>query len=107
MKYRLIFLLVLTVFDEPLCESNIERQVKISASILEEGTYNVIIYLLSNSKTFTHGVKILEFKSNWRHQDFAKSIIYMNHSNQAFLEGSNFWGLRIWGEGKIFWLQKC
>ena len=38
LKYRLIFLRVLTVFDEPLGESNTERQVKISASISKEGT---------------------------------------------------------------------
>ena len=31
------FLRVLTVFDEPLGESNTERQVKISASISKEG----------------------------------------------------------------------
>ena len=33
---------------------------------------HLIIYLLSNSKNFTPGVKILEFKSNRRHQDFPK-----------------------------------
>ena len=33
------FLRVLTVFDEPLGESNTERQVKISASISKEGTW--------------------------------------------------------------------
>ena len=38
LKYRLIFLRVLTVFDEPLGESNTERQVKISASISKEAT---------------------------------------------------------------------
>ena len=32
------FLRVLTVFDEPLGESNTERQLKISASISKEGT---------------------------------------------------------------------
>ena len=38
LKYRLIFLRVLEVFDEPLGESNTERQVKISACISKEGT---------------------------------------------------------------------
>ena len=38
LKYRLIFLRVLTVFDKPLGESNTERRVKISACISKEGT---------------------------------------------------------------------
>ena len=38
LKYRLIPLRALTVFDEPLGESNTERQVKISASISKGGT---------------------------------------------------------------------
>ena len=38
LKYRLIFLQVLRVSDDPLCESNIERRVKISAGISREGT---------------------------------------------------------------------
>ena len=54
-----------------------------------------MIYLLSNSKHFTPAVKILEFKSNRRHQDFAKSKIYTNHSNQNILEGGNFLGVQI------------
>ena len=62
-----------------------------------------MIYLLSNSKNFTPRVKIFEFKSNRRHQDFAKSKIYTNHSNQNILEGGNFWGVQIrGGGGKIF-----
>ena len=40
---------------------------------------HLIIYLLSNSKNFTPGVKILEFRSNRGHQDFPKSKIYTNH----------------------------
>ena len=32
----------------------------------------------------------MEFKSNRRHQDFAKSKIYMNHSNQNIFGGGNF-----------------
>ena len=51
-----------------------------------------MIYLLSNSKNFTPGVKILEFKSNRRHQDFAKSKIYTNHSNQNIFGGGKFLG---------------
>ena len=38
-------------------------------------------------KNFTPGVKILEFKSNRRHQDFPKSKIYTNHSNQNIFGG--------------------
>ena len=38
LKYRLIFLWVLKVSDEPLGESNAERRVKISASVSKEGT---------------------------------------------------------------------
>ena len=33
LKYRLMFLRVLKVFDEPLDESNIERRIKLSAGI--------------------------------------------------------------------------
>ena len=33
------------------------------------------------------GVKILEFKSNRRRQDFPKSKIYTNHLNQNILGG--------------------
>ena len=83
------------VFDEHLGESNTERRVKISASISKEG--HIITYLLSNSKHFTPGVKILEFKSNRRHQDFPKSKIYTNHSNQNIFGG----GYKF-GGGKIF-----
>ena len=88
---------VLKVFDEPLGESNTERQIKISAGISKEG--NLIIYLLSNSKKFTPGVKILEFKSNSRHQDFSKSKIYTNQSNQNIFGGGNFLGVQIWRGG--------
>ena len=57
-----------------------------------------MIYLLSNSKNFTPGVKILEFKSNRGHQDFAKSKIYTNHSNENIFGGVIFWGVQIrWG----------
>ena len=52
-------------------------------------------------KSFTHGAKILEFKSNWRHYDFLKSKIYTNYSNQNILEGSNFLGVKVQGS-KIF-----
>ena len=38
MKYRLIFLQVLKVFDEPSGESNTERQIKISDGISKEFT---------------------------------------------------------------------
>ena len=53
---------------------------------------SLIIYLLSSSKNFTPGVNILEFKSNRRHQDFAKSKIYTNHWNQNIFGGDNFLG---------------
>ena len=69
----------MTIFDEPLGESN-------------------TVKLLSNSKNFTPGVKILEFKSNRRHQDFAKSKIYTNHSNQNIFRG----GYKFGGGGKSF-----
>ena len=39
LKYRLIFLWVLKVFDEPSGESNTERRAKISACISKEGTW--------------------------------------------------------------------
>ena len=38
LKYRLIFLRVWKVFDEPLGESNTERRVKISVGVSKEGT---------------------------------------------------------------------
>ena len=38
LKYRLIFLRVMKVFDKPVGESNTERQVKISAGISKEST---------------------------------------------------------------------
>ena len=53
------------------------------------------------------GVKILEFKSNRRRQDFPKSKIYTNHLNQNILEGGNFWGVQIRGGGGFFHLRKC
>ena len=49
-------------------------------------------------KNFTPGVKILEFKSNRKSQDFLKRKNYMNHSNWnifgggIFLRGVNFRG---------------
>ena len=59
---------------------------------------HLIIYLLSNSKNFTLGVKILEFKSDRRHQDFPKSKICTNHLNQNILGGGViFWGVQIRG----------
>ena len=59
--------------------------------------------LLSNSKNFTPGVKILEFKSNRRHQDFPKSKIYTNHSNQNIFGGGrgNFFGGTIFRPTKM------
>ena len=45
----------------------------------------------------------MEFKSNRRHQDFAKSKIYTNHSNQNIFGGGNFLGGTNSGRGgKIF-----
>ena len=44
MKYRLIFLQVLKVSDEPLGESNIERRVNMPASISKEDIYLYIYY---------------------------------------------------------------
>ena len=84
MKYRLIFLRVLKVFDEPLGESNTEGRVKISAGIQKKAPNNIFIVKFKN---FTPGVKILEFKSNRRHQDVSKSKIYTNHSNQNIFGG--------------------
>ena len=49
LKYRLIFLRVLKVFDEPLGESSTERRVKLSAGVSKEGAH-LIIYLLSSHK---------------------------------------------------------
>ena len=43
LKYRLIFLRVLKVFDEPLGESNTERRVKISAGIQKKAPNNIFI----------------------------------------------------------------
>ena len=43
LKYRLIFLSVLKVSDEPLDESNTERRVKISTGISKEGTNDIFI----------------------------------------------------------------
>ena len=65
------------------------------------------MYLLSNSKNFTPGVKILEFKSDRRHQDFAKSKIYTNHSNQNIFGGGNFLRGTNSGGVKFFGLRKC
>ena len=88
------------VFDEPLGESNTERQVKNISRYFKRR--HLIIYLLSNSKNFTPGVKILEFKSNRRHQDFPKSKIYTNHSNKNIFGGGNFLGGTNSEGGKIF-----
>ena len=90
LKYRLIFFTSLDSIWRAF------RRVKYRKTSKNISQYFIrrylIIYLLSNSKNFTPGVKILEFKSNRRHQDFAKSKIYTNHSNQNILEGGNFWG---------------
>ena len=69
-----------------------------------------MIYLLSNSKHFTPGVKVLEFKSNRRHQDFPKNKIYTNHSNQNIFGGVIFFlggvQIRRGGGDKNFWPTK-
>ena len=39
----------------------------------------------------------MEFKSNRGHQDFPKSKIYTNHSNQNIYGGGNFLGVQIRG----------
>ena len=66
-----------------------------------------MIYFLSNSTNFTPGVKILEFKSNRRHQDFPKSKIYKNHLNQTIFGGGNFFGgVQIRRGVKFFGLPK-
>ena len=89
------------VFDEPLGESNTERRAENINQYFKRR--HLIIYLLSNSKTFTPGVKILEFKTNRRHQDFPKSKIYTNHSNQNISVGGKFFGgTNSEGVGKIF-----
>ena len=45
----------------------------------------------------------MEFKSNRRHQNFAKSKIYTNHSNQNIFGVGNFFGGYKFGGGvKIF-----
>ena len=61
LKYRLIFLRVLKVFDEPLGKSNTERRVKRLAGISKKASNNIFIVKF---KTFTPGVKMLEFNSN-------------------------------------------
>ena len=79
-KYRLIFFTSLESrrVKYRKTSTNISRYFKIR---------HLIIYLLSNSKNFTPGVKRLEFKSNRRHQDFPESKIYTNHSNQNIFGG--------------------
>ena len=57
--------------------------------------------------TYSLGVKILEFKCNRRHQDFAKSKIYTNHSNQNIFGGGNFLGVQIRGGVNFFGPRKC
>ena len=52
--------------------------------------------------TSSPGVKILEFKSNRRHQDFPKSEIYTNYSNQNISGGGKFFGGTNSEGGKIF-----
>ena len=64
--------------------------------------FDELLYLLSKSKNFTPGVKILEFKSNRRHEDFPKSKISTNHSNQNILGGGNFLGGTNSGGGNVF-----
>ena len=104
MKYRLIFFTSL----DSICRAF--RRVKYRKTSKNISQYfkrrHLIIHLLSNSKNFTPGVKILEFRSNRRHQDFAKSKIYTNHSNQNIFGGGNFLGVQIRGGGKIFWPTK-
>ena len=53
-------------------------------------------------------VKILESKSNRRHEDFPKSKIYTNHSNQNIFGGGGiiFWGYKFGGGVKFFDLPK-
>ena len=86
------------VFDEPLGESNTERRVKISAGISKRR--HLILYLLSNLKNFTPGVKILEFKDI---KIFQKVKFTRITQIKTFLEGGNFFwgGVQIRG-GKIF-----
>ena len=61
LKYRLIFLRALTVFDEPLGESNTERQVKNQPVFQKKESNDTFIVKFKN---FTPGVKILVFKCN-------------------------------------------
>ena len=72
-------------FDEPLGESNTERRVKISDSISKKKSHIFIVKF----KNFTSGVKILEFKSNRKSEDFPKGE---NLHSKTFLEGVIFWG---------------
>ena len=44
----------------------------------------------------------MEFKSNRRHQDFPKSEIYTNHSNQNISGGGKFFGGTNSEGGEIF-----
>ena len=64
------------------------------------------MYLFSNSKNFTPGVKILEFKSNRRHQDFAKVKFTRITGIKTFLKGVIFGGYKFGGV-KFFGLRKC
>ena len=101
LKYRLIFFMSLESIWRAF------RRVKYRKTSKNISRYfkrrHLIIYLLSNSKNFTPGVKILEFKFNRRHQDFPKSKIYTNHSNQNIFGGGggNFLGVQFFG------LPKC
>ena len=70
MKYRLILLRVLKEFDEPLCESNTERQVKVSDGISKEVLDNTFIVKFKN---FIPGVKTLKLKSDRKNKCFPKS----------------------------------
>ena len=89
LKYRLILLPVLKISDEPLGESNTERWVKISAGIWKDYTLYISIV---KSKNVTPGVKILEFKSDRKNQDFPKS----ENSNESHKLKVNCKGFTSW-----------
>ena len=76
------------VFNEPLGETNTERNVKISAGISQEST-EVMICLLSNSN-------IYEFKFNRIKLRFSKKLKLTPVARvRALLKSSNIWGLQI------------
>ena len=83
------------VFDEPLGESNTERREK----------YQLVFQKKAPNNIFVKFKKFYPWGKNFGvqgHQDYPKSKIYTNHSNQNIFGGGNFFGGTNSEGGEIF-----